>query len=101
MELQDTYMHIHTNTHPTTEQRPEQPSSEYISEQSLFNLHLVLGMELSLQLFDASSVSQGTGYTFFQRSCVMNSCDFFNAIFLLLLSLGKPEPSIKYLQQEQ
>ncbi|KAF2976278.1 hypothetical protein EK904_002713 [Melospiza melodia maxima] len=61
---------------------------------------LGLGMELSLELFDASSVSQGTGYTFSQRSWVVN-CDFFSAIFLLLLLLGKPEPSIKHLQQEQ
>lgn len=89
-------MHRHTHTH--TEQ--SSPALDiYLS--NLSHPQLGLGMELSLQLFDASSVSQGTGYTFSQRSCVMNSCDLFSAIFLLLLPLGKPEPSIKYLQQEQ
>lgn len=67
----------------------------------LFHLQLVLGLELSLQLFHGSGVSQASGYTFSQSSSVVNSCGFFYAIFLLLLPLGKSEPSSKYLQEDQ
>lgn len=73
-----------------------------VSEQSLVShLQLSLGLELSLQLFHASSVSQHLGYTSSQESSVVNSCGFFKATFLLLLPLGKSEPSIKYLQHKQ
>lgn len=92
------YIHTHDHTHTGS----EQTSPGCIRAITcLFHLQLVLGLQLSLQPFRASSVSQDRGYAFSQKSCVVNSCGFFNVIFLLLLPLGKCEPSIKYLQHEQ
>lgn len=99
---QDVGSQIHMSTQIYTQSRSEQTSAGCSwTIICLFHLQLVLGLVLSLQLFQASGVSQDLGYTFSQKSSGVNSSSFFYAIFLLLLPFGKSEPSNKYLQQDQ
>lgn len=67
----------------------------------LFHLHLMLGLELSPQLFHASSVPQDPSYTFSHEGSTINSHGFFNAIFPLLLPSDKSHPSTEYLQHRE
>lgn len=90
-----TYSHTHTSN-------TDQFGALDVLECSLVShLYLVLGLELSPQLFHASSVPQDPTYTFSYESSTINFCGFFNAIFPLLLHLDKSQPSTEYLQHQK
>lgn len=95
--LQSLYILTHTHF----KYRSEFGALDVLECSLVSHLYLMLGLELSPQLFHASSVPQDPTYTFSHESSTINFCGFFNAIFPLLLHLDKSQPSTEYLQYQE